>query len=54
MTVLVWLMLGVALTAAAGWYGTRDMVVEGIGGPCPDCQADAGVPCHVSCSSFWE
>ena len=23
------------------------------GEACPDCKADAGVPCHIDCSSRW-
>lgn len=56
MTVVVWLMLGAALTAALGFYGTRDggPVVEGIGGTCPDCGAGPGVSCHPACSTYWD
>lgn len=55
MTVVVWLMLGMALTVAFGWYGTRQGApVNGDGAPCPDCDAPEGVPCHVACSSFWD
>lgn len=31
-----------------------DRVDAWLDGPCPDCGADAGVPCHVACSTYWD